>query len=731
MFTTQSGGGGFALPDGRLWELVSPPNKYGAGIEPLPREGVVEAAEDGSAITYLANGPIVASSAGNPSPYWPTQVLSRREAGGWSSQDIVSPSSTVDQNTISGTEYLYFSPDLSHGLIEPPGDTPLSPEATEKTVYARNDATGGYLPLVTTGNIPEGVNFGASGSSRGEQVHGLASTPDFSHILLESELPLTRNAPRETAGAGGSIYEWADGRLELVSELPDGTPSITAVLGARSGLGWNTRQALSSNGSRVFWTSQTTGGMGPLYMHEATAGRTVQVDMPAPGVAQPPASKALYELASVTGSKVFFRDDEPLTSDSKLPSTDSIEPFEEPDLYVYDTETQKLTDLTADWNGSEPADVQDQVLGASEDGSIVYFVATGALANGAKPGEDNLYVVSETGSTWSAPRFIAALSSGDGPTWQGTGESGPAAKVSPNGRFLAFMSDRSLTGYENRDVVSGAQDEEVFLYDEASEHLMCVSCNPTGARPSGIFDEGLVGNKTLLSDRSGIWGGHWLAADIPTWDRVGAQARLPYQARYLTDAGRMFFNSFDALVPQDTNGKADVYEYEPEHVGSCARLTGCVSLISSGTSSEESTFLDASGMGPGGEEAEDVFFLTTSRLTTQDYDSGFDVYDAHVCSSAVPCVPVPVSPPECTSGDSCKAAPSPQPAIFGAPASATFSGTGNLPSPPPPVVTSKKHAKKKPVKHPKRRKRSRKARRSRAGKGLSAKTGDAGKGRGR
>lgn len=726
-FTTQSGGGAFGLPDGRLWELVSPPNKYGAGIEPLPfeglGEGVVEAAEDGSGITYLANGPVVASAAGNPSPYWSTQVLSRRRTGGWSSQDMVSPSSTLAKVTNSNTEFLFFSPDLSQVLVEPPGNTPLSPEATEKTVYTRNNDTENYLPLVTAANVPQSIQFG--GKSQSEQVHGLMSTPDFSHILLESEVPLTSNAQR---GSGsGSLYEWADGRLELVSELPNGTPSIHPTLGARSGLGLNDRHALSSNGARVFWTSLESANMGPLYMRETEAHRTVLVDAPAPGVAQPPASKARYEIASVTGSKVFFLDEEPLTSDSKLPPTDLNKSFGEPDLYVYDTEAQTLTDLTVNRSGNEPADVQDQVLGASEDGSVVYFVATGALANGAQPGEDNLYVVSEAGSTWSAPRFIAVLSPEDLPTWRGNGESGPAAKVSPNGRFLAFMSGRSLTGYENRDVVSGAQDEEVFLYDETDGQLKCVSCDPTGARPTGVFE---ANSKSLLSDRQGVWQGHWLAADIPAWNRVDSVANLVYQARYLTDEGRLFFNGFDSLVPWDTNGKADVYEYEPHGVGSCERSNGCVSLISSGTSSEESTLLDASGMGPGGGEAEDVFFLTTSRLTAQDYDTSFDVYDAHVCSRAVPCAPAPASPPECSSGDACKAAPSPQPAIFGAPASATFSGAGNLSSVPP--AASSKSAKKKAVKHRKRkRSRKHKTKRSEARRRLSGKTSDVSKGRGR
>jgi hypothetical protein len=109
-----------------------------------------------------------------------------------------------------------------------------------------------------------------------------------------------------------------------------------------------------------------------------------------------------------------------------------------------------------------------------------------------------------------------------------------------------------------------------------------------------------------------------------------------------------------------------------------------VNLISAGTSSSESAFFDAS------ESGEDVFFLTSSRLNTADYDTSVDVYDAHVCSTGVPCVSVPVSPPPCTSGDSCKAAPSPQPEIFGAAPSATFNGTGNVTASPSKVAVTRK-----------------------------------------
>src|SRR6202042_1238487 len=93
-----------------------------------------------------------------------------------------------------------------------------------------------------------------------------------------------------------------------------------------------------------------------------------------------------------------------------------------------------------------------------------------------------------------------------------------------------------------------------------------------------------------------------------------------HQPHYLSDSGRLFFDSNDALVPQDVDGTQDVYQYEPTGVGDCQSMSatfnadseGCVGLISAGTSAEESVFLDAS------ESGGDVFFMTFSRLAPQD-----------------------------------------------------------------------------------------------------------------
>jgi hypothetical protein len=281
-------------------------------------------------------------------------------------------------------------------------------------------------------------------------------------------------------------------------------------------------------------------------------------------------------------------------------------------------------------------------------------------------------------------------------------------RVSPDGRWFAFMSDRELTGYNTHDAVSGKPDEEVYLYhapeDLASEAgtLVCASCDPTGARPVGRESAELADEENgLVVPQKSAWADNnqqWIAGYVPE----STPYTNNYHSRYLLDGGRLFFDSNDALVPQDVNGNEDVYEYEPagykntEGKTDCTTVSalysprsgGCVGLVSSGQATGESAFVDASGSGA------DVFFLTTARLVPQDYDNAYDVYDARECTSQTPCYPAAATvPPPCETGDACKPAPTPQPTIFGSAPSATFSGPGNV-TPPPPAVVKPKPAKK-------------------------------------
>jgi hypothetical protein len=689
----------FALADGRRWEMVSPAQKHGSLIQGIAQEGVVQAAVDGDAITYVAGSPTEAEPEGNANG---VQVLSTRGATGWTSQDIATPHGQATATVLGkGSEYPLFSPDLSEAIVEPHGAfTPFtgqeaSPQASERTVYLRADATCAatpatcYTPLVTAANVAPGVEFGGDPHElRGMQVVG--ATPDLSHVVLLSHVPLT-----STPGDAGGLYEWADGGLQLISIRPEseGGPAGNAGLGHLEASAKNSfaRDAVSSDGSHVIWTAIEVPPGGEhtephLYMRDTETGheKSARLDVPQPNASGAGASDPLYQAASSDGSRVFFTDSQALTvgaSGTDLYMCEMIEHGGELSC--------ELTNLTSDSEPHGAADVLGTIPGVSEDGSYVYFVASGKLTEGATVGANNLYVEHENDRKWTTT-FIAALAGEDNPDWSGQGVQGLAgltSRVSPNGRYLAFMSNEQLTGYDNHDVVSGMPDEEVYLYDALVGKLVCASCNPTGARPAGVETD--PHDEVRLVEGYNVWPhGTWIAANVPGWTTSEAGVGS-YQSRYLSNSGRLFFNSSDALVPQDVNGNEDVYEYEPpsrgdESEGDCTISTqsggdvyvpqaaGCVGLISSGTASEEAAFLDAS------ESGGDVFFLTSSALLAQDFDDSPDIYDAHECTAASPCLPEVTEPsPPCSSEAACKVSPMPQPEIFGAAGSATFSGAGN------------------------------------------------------
>jgi WD40-like Beta Propeller Repeat len=670
--TTQNVGGGLGLPDGRRWEMVSPADKKGAQILAIGQysgEGaVIESAADGGALTYMTAAPTEAEPQGYDNY---EQVLSSRGSGGWGSSDISIPHEAATRpSTGYGEEYRFFSEDLSLGVVQPFGqfDPVLSGEASEETSFLRTDFLNGdpnspclsgcFRPLVTSmqgyANVPAGTVFASEGNCPiivcGPEFFGASS--DAKHVILRSKTALTSTSLKGITGEG-SLYEWSDGTLALINVLPEGEVASEPILG--NGDGANARHAISEDGSRVVWSSG-----GHLYMRDVTAvpeGMTVQLDAAQGGSGEGPA-RAGFQIASSDGSRVFFTSEQKLT----VESSGAADLYECEMVEEADELKCRLSDLTP--SGSAVSGEMQGVVGASNDGSWVYF-ASGTT----------LYV-----HHGGATKRVAELASADKPDWSVEDLPHMTSRVSSDGRWLVFMSQRELAGYDTHDAVTGEPDEEVYLYDAMANggvgRVVCASCDPTGARPVGVLDPG---DGLALGDR--VWSGvSRVAANVPGWTPYSLSVAL-YQSRYLSDSGRLFFNSNDALVPQDVNGTEDVYEYELPGVGNCTsesvsfsvRSGGCVRLVSSGSSGEESGFMDASATGG------EVFFLTAARLSSADRDTAVDIYDAHECSTGSPCLAVPSAvPPVCDTGDSCKAAPTPQPSIFGAPSSATFSGAGNV-----------------------------------------------------
>jgi len=223
---------------------------------------------------------------------------------------------------------------------------------------------------------------------------------------------------------------------------------------------------------------------------------------------------------------------------------------------------------------------------------------------------------------------------------------------------VLFASRARLASYNN------AGQGELYLYDAASGGLACVSCNPSGA--PAISEAHLAGN--LLT--------------------TGIPGRNAFLTRNLSDDGsRVFFQTQEALLPQDKNGQIDVYEWEREGAGGaygCTRSSasfsessgGCLYPISTGESASPSYFGDASASG------NDVFFFTSQPLVGQDQDQLIDLYDARVNGGVAA---QNASPPPPCEGEACRGTESSAPA-FGAPSSTTLAGVGNLA--PPPVLAS-------------------------------------------
>jgi hypothetical protein len=682
-----------ALPDCRAYEMVSPPNKNGGevdgGVSAFGEWGAPQqAASDGEAVTYGSTSSFLESEAA--SAIVTSQYVSTRTPSGWHTQEVTPKQQTPEDkpnlgvSSVDFSEFQGFSEDLARSflLAWAPEPEPAAPEGFYSP-YVRDDESGAYelLSLETPQAWQpfERVNLGSAETGQGFGSGYAGMSANGQHVIFAANEALT---PEAVPGRD-NLYQWNEGQpLELVSVLPNhevyakGQEHPQEVGSLFFGTGPQSHSgALSSNGMRAFW-----GGGGRIYMHEITASgaRTVEVSASQKGAGG--AGTGKYWTANPSGSRVYFTSGEQLT-DASVASAGE-------DLYEYDVETGVLSDLTVDRVPGQSAQVQG-VLGSgeSEGVSYVYFVARGVLEEDATAGANNLYVL-RVGS--GEPKFIATLGSGvQAEEVDYTSEvTKRPVRVSPSGLLLAFQSERPLTGYDNipagaacpapeRDGESALRNSEgrcmeVFEYDTQTGKLACASCNAGGLPPTG--------------ESIAPYSPH-LFANIYGWQTSTVQQR------YLLNDGRLFFDSEDALLPQVTDGKQNVYEYEPEGVGACAVSGGgsCLYLISSGTSSEASAFVDA------GESGRDVFFVTRQQLVAQDDDEAIDLYDAREDGGFAE-----AQLPPC-SGEACKPAVTAAPAIYGAPPSATFQGAGNVPTPPVKSATKKKTAKKKVKKKAKRK----------------------------
>jgi hypothetical protein len=670
LFTTYTTEGG-QLPDGRVYEQATPVDK--AGSNPKGGLDLVLAANDGSGITYYSNGVIPGADGGQQFPGY----LAKRatDGSGWATQGLLPPASNGPVAYFRGS-----SEDLSrtYSTQGPAG-------GVDATLYERDSATGAIRSI-------------AGGLKDGEDSYNAyaASSADDSRVLIGLA---GYDLPSGAAPNSPNTYVWepATETLHLVGVLNDQqSPAGGTTPGSFSPRGGRMytlyENAISRDGARVFFSSIDTH---QIYLRQnptrpqspmdgdqcsvLTDACTVEVSAPEEGINDPNGRQpATLAIATPDGSLAFF------TSPGKLTANATTGPEDNgKDLYRFNADSGELTDLTPDTVDPNGAEVQG-VVGASDDGSYIYFVANGVLAPGASPGDCkneqfdssgyndnflnyttgdcNLYLWHDGEISFIAPQNAGA---GNGPgaeNWlrnSPLGEQEKSARVTPDGRTLIFRSQEELTSYDNEG--SG----EIYRYSADDGKLVCVSCAPSGIPPLGPAS--LQGFRVTTGN-----------SDPPR----------SIQTRNLSaDGQRVFFETPDKLVAADVNGDdsclppslvsgqvsfscQDVYEWEADGSGSChssAQNGGCLYLLSSGTSSEASYFGDASASG------NDVFLFTVQPLVAQDKDQLIDIYDARVDGGIASQNEMPR--PICE-GDACLGPATPPPA-YQSPDSASFFAPGN------------------------------------------------------
>lgn len=661
------------LPDGRAYELLTPVNKGDAedlfggppGPEAKKRNESYQnydlgyASEEGNQfllmVTAVAFGPFPGSGANS--------YVFSRGPGGWSYSSDASPElgvqsafvelfDPVDFSALGVDDEVGSQSEADLGLAGPPGGR-----------LCGAGVSAGCYETVVAGSKNE---FELSGGSQGL---GSVVVENRSH-----RLPLCDSAQealeKELREGSTGVFEWSKARgcLSLVDvKSASGGGGLVSKCGAVLGLGsegystaaGSTHDAVSLDGSRVFFTAPdpTAGGAGcweegrgkvPPQLYVRLHGETtLEVSAPEPGGEREPRYPALYVGASEDGSKVFF-----LTR-SELTKAAVEQGGNKPELYECEVvEEEGGARCVLRRVAQDHPEIAGQIVdvpAVSGDGSMVYLNAESGLYGYDTASGILTRVAPEQG-------YVEGNHDGTGTPWYDP-------SINPE---EDEVKEKLVAGLDAQAPYSTTRDGQYLLfgayrYDAglavSAGNPVCVMCNPDGSGP--------IPEPEAMFTRSAVHANN---------DAGGPPHAISENGQFV------FFDTTASLVPQDTNGVLDVYEWAEDGAGSCREATGCISLVSSGQDPSPSFFLDASSyVNPvtgktvyGG----NVFFGSHANLIPSlNTASEGNLYDARIEGG----FPGGAATGPCE-GDACSNPPPAPPAVT--PGSFTFTGPGNETPPP-------------------------------------------------
>jgi Tol biopolymer transport system component len=561
--------GSTGLPDCRGYEMVSSPYKEGFRVD----AGLFLRFTDDGVLSYGSIG----SFAGNSQGILTNRYHATRSAVGWVTAAIAPPGDIY--NTLSDA-VQGESADLRSTLW----------------TMSRRDLAGDTRGFYLRG--PDGT-FTRIGDAE-DAVSGKAGvagvSADLTHVVSYHGSNTTLFEYVGTGNVGPARAASVDNHGQEQGACPNSVSPDGRVIAYTAGC--------DGSGAGQVWAR--VGGSASVWMSGSECTRTAgDLGGPCNG-----ASAATYTGGAVDGSRVFFTTSQQLVNGD----TDAGN-----DLYACDIPAGALapvgtanpcSTLTEVSGAATDAQVE-KVVAVSEDGSRVYFVAQGVLADnlglgdtGASAGAHNLYVWERDGGhPAGTARFVARLDANDLNRVQ----------MTPDGRYLLFLT-------ANRLVTDGPGDDDDGAYPGA----------PVGAVDAYRYDAVTKAMLRVSTSVSG-GGGNGQGFDV---------SMFPGASSMSADGSTVIFDTAEALSAGDTDGVSDVYAW---------RADGGVSLISAGGGR-------LVGITPSGR---DIFFASEAQVLAADRDFNTDIYDARIGGGFTPIQAAPCS------GDGCQGQRSQPPSLTG------------------------------------------------------------------
>jgi hypothetical protein len=505
-------------------------------------------------------------------------------------------------------------------------------------------ANHAFKEQISTG--PTGGNANVNAFFDGASLDGTRAFFETSESLVAAD-----------TDAAFDIYERVGNTTTLVSTGPAG------------GNGPNEAffDAVSDDGSRVFFDTDESLTAGDtdafIDIYQRSGGTTTLVST---GTGGNGAFDVTFDGISRDGLHVFFETDEPLVGTDGNSTTD-----------IYDRSGATTTLVSSGTGPTAPF-----YLGASDDGTHVFFESDDPLAAGDTDAQADVYErfggltrvsTGPTGGNGAFPAAYAGNSADGSRVWFETAESllvsdsdtgcgGPATPCNDvyersggtttqvstpgNGAFPAFFDGASASGnhvfFHTAEPVLGSDtDTRRDVYDRAGSTTTHLTVGPTGGNGAadaifaGASQDGL---RVFFETTESL-----VAADTDTrqdvYERAGGTTtnRLSgntagagngaFDAFFdgaSLDGSRVFFTTSEPLEPTDTDTVSDSYER-------WNGITTHISIGPNGGNAALGAFFDGSS-GDGSR----VFFNTRESLITTDTDTARDVYAATISAYARP-----------------------------------------------------------------------------------------------